>query len=815
VTDISSHHSDFCHDHNGAQLDERVLENWRTGGFQPWAPKVDRRNLLQIRYLQVGPHVLNPLRMGRAMKRSLLTILTIAGLAMPGWAQDDGDAPDQGVARISLVNGEVSIRQGDTNDYTAAALNAPVMAGDRVATTANAQAEIQFDFANMIRLAPMSEVRMGELAYRRYQIQVATGTVMFHVTRETDAQVEIETPSVSVRPTRRGSYRITVQPDGSSEITVRAGEAEIFTPRGSERLRQNQTMLARGPQADPEFQITGEIRQDEFDRWNADRDYQIDHSVSSRYVPSDVYGTEQLDQYGTWVYDAPYGWVWVPRVEPGWAPYRAGQWVNMNYYGWTWYSSDPWGWAPYHWGSWYFGPRGWAWYPGVIGPRYYWRPALVAWFGWGSGFGGNRFGFGFGNVGWVPLAPFERFRPWYGGGRTINNVTIVNNTNITNVYRNARFDRGANGVTSLAVNDLGRRGTRVNNFVRAGENDLRGAGEVRGRLPVTGGAESRRFTDRAVNVNALPKTDDNRTFFSRGRAAREGSAGNPGAASVGGGAVGDRRGGGRDSGNSPIFRGGPAENQVNPRGAENRSGLAGGAANPGAQDRVQDRPSDRGGWRRFEGTDPSGANRGAFDRGNRGGGVAQPNVNSGGGLGNPNRGNDVGNQSPGVVNRGDRGNSAWHGIEDTGGLGSRSRGGQDGRQMPQVQAPSEQANPRGRFNQMPSQSTPMAQPNFGSRGEGPRPVQINPPIVRDRGNAGGGQNFGGGMRGNSGGFGQARPSVGGGGGGSVRMERGGGGGGGMRSAPSGGGGGGGGMRGSGGGGGSHGGGGGSRGGGRH
>lgn len=766
-------------------------------------------------------HVLLPLWMGRVMKRSLLVILTIAGLALPGWAQDDADAPDQGVARISLLNGDVSIRHGDTDDYTAAGLNAPLMTGDRVSTTAGARTEIQFDFANMIRLGPMSEVRMGQLQYRRYQVQVATGTVMFHVTRETDAQVEVETPSVSVRPTRRGSYRITVQPDGTSEITVRAGEAEIFTPRGSERLRQGQTMQARGSQADPEFQIIAEIPQDDFDRWNANRDQEIERSVSSRYVPSDVYGTEQLDQYGQWVYDSPYGWVWVPRVDPGWAPYRVGRWSYLNYYGWTWYSGDPWGWAPYHWGSWYYGGRGWAWYPGVIGPRYYWRPALVAWFGWGSGFGGgNRFGFGFGNVGWCPLAPFERFRPWYGRGNTINNVTIVNNTNITNIYRNARFDRG-NGVTSIGVNDFGRRGTQVGNFVRANENDLRSAGEVRGRLPVTPAAESRRFGDRPVNVDALPRAE-NRGFFSRSQA-RQGAANiSGGGGPSGSGQAGDSRGVGRDGGSSPIFRGGPADNGGNPRGGANRSDAVNSPANPGQQ--------DRGGWRRFEGVDRGAASRSGFDRGGDRGAPFQQNGNPGGGFSGLGNSGSLGNgsrndaQSPALIdrgNRGDQGNSAWRGFDrdNGGGLGSRSRGGQDLRQTPQVQPPSESTiNPRGRFNQSPGPSQNFLQPDFGSRGngsrgDGPRPVQINPPIVRDRGNSGGGSNWGG-LGG--GGFGQARPNFGGGGG--IGNRGGGGGGGGsiMRSAPSGGGGGGGGMRGApsgGGGGGNRGGGGGSIGGG--
>ena len=142
---------------------------------------------------------------------------------------------------------------------------------------------------------------------------------------------------------------------------------------------------------------------------------------SYRYVSPDVVGAEDLDAYGRWNNDPQYGNVWVPSVDAGWAPYREGRWVDEPYYGWTWVSADPWGWAPYHYGNWYMSSFGWAWYPGAIGGRHYWRPAMVGFFGWGGG-GGSAFGFG--NVGWVPLAPYERFHPWYGRGG-YNNTRIV------------------------------------------------------------------------------------------------------------------------------------------------------------------------------------------------------------------------------------------------------------------------------------------------------------------------------------------------------------------------------------------------------
>jgi hypothetical protein len=157
------------------------------------------------------------------MKRAWLAVALCS--TIPVFAQEDGDAPEKGVARLSLMNGEVKVRQGETGDETAGALNAPLLSGDRVYTSGGARAELQFDHANMIRMGSLSEVRLSSLADRRYEVQVASGLVMVRVTEDAQAQFEVDTPTVSVRPSRRGSYRILVQPDGSSEITVRSGEA--------------------------------------------------------------------------------------------------------------------------------------------------------------------------------------------------------------------------------------------------------------------------------------------------------------------------------------------------------------------------------------------------------------------------------------------------------------------------------------------------------------------------------------------------------------------------------------------------------------
>jgi hypothetical protein len=443
------------------------------------------------------------------MKR-LLPALALVAMVLTLRGQDNPNAnpnaeldgqyePGRAVARISVLNGDVSVRRGDSGDVVAAALNAPVMADDRLLTGSSARAEVQLDSSNMIRIGPNAEVRFTAMDMRSFQIQIAAGTVTFRTLRPSQAQVEVDTPSVAVRPLRPGAYRVTVHEDGTSEITVRSGEAEIDSQRGGEHLQAGQTMDARGPAQDPEFQVVQAVPLDPFDRWNDDRDRYIQGSQSYQHVSPNISGAEDLDQNGQWVNDPNYGSVWQPTVGPDWAPYQNGRWVWEDYYGWTWVSADPWGWAPYHYGRWFWGAGGWAWYPGPILANPFWAPAYVGFFGFGPGLGFGV-GFRFGGVGWVALAPFEVFHPWWGrdfyggfrGGVLAGRSNIVSNVNVYNSFRNARVTGGAIGGSAAGFG----RGGQFSALNRA---QLQSAGVVRGALPVAPDRSSLRFSDRPVS----------------------------------------------------------------------------------------------------------------------------------------------------------------------------------------------------------------------------------------------------------------------------------------------------------------------------
>ena len=456
------------------------------------------------------------------------------------------------------MNGTVSVAHGDDGQMAGAVVNAPLVTSDRLLTGADGRAEIELNAANVVRAGASTELRMGDLQYKRFQVQIAQGVITFRVLRDNDAQVEISTPTVAVHPLRQGIYRVAVTPDGQTEITVRAGEAEIASPTGSEQVHAGQTMQSRGSPSDPEFRTTNAPALDDWDRWNADRDRVFENQESARYVPPDVYGAEDLGSYGRWSYDPAYGNVWIPNEPPDWAPYQDGTWADENYYGWTWIGYEPWGWAPYHYGRWYRGAYGWAWYPGALGARYAWRPAMVGFFGWGAPGFGVSLGFGFANVGWVPLAPFEAFRPWYGRGYGFRNAVLVNNTNIASVYRNARV---AGAVTSMRAGEFGRAAVNRSTMVRATAGDLSHASMMRGGVPVAASRQSRMFSSTTGNMRGVPSSNSNTHFFSAtSRGAASSSAGGGGwrrfdASSTRSGGFQRPAGGGFQSGSS-FTRGG-------------------------------------------------------------------------------------------------------------------------------------------------------------------------------------------------------------------------------------------------------------------
>jgi hypothetical protein len=462
------------------------------------------------------------------------------GGPMPGpGPQQQPNAPQQGdpgAARISFLHGDVSTQHSGSNDWAAATLNTPVVNGDHISTGNDSKAEIQLDHANILRLADQSTANVINLSANQMQIQVGQGLANFDALKTSDANVEIDTPNVAIRPQiGESSFRIQINSNGETVVDVRNGSADISTPQGSTRVERDQRITIQGNADNAQYQVSGAPGKDDWDRWNVDRDRTIESARSWQHTNPYYTGSQDLDAYGQWTTVPDYGSVWFPATNVGWAPYRDGRWVYEPYYGWTWVSYEPWGWAPYHYGRWFVYGGAWGWWPGpvYVGYRPLWAPAYVSFLGFGGrGWGvgvGVGFGGGFGSVGWLPIGPGDRFYPWYGRG--VTNVNVVNVYNVhnnvggyaplrgganaySNVERAASDERVRGGISSMQADQFGR-GRVPMQQSRVDAGSFRQASMITGANPVSPSRESFHPTDRQVSQGAIPRAAlSNQRFFS-------------------------------------------------------------------------------------------------------------------------------------------------------------------------------------------------------------------------------------------------------------------------------------------------------------
>jgi len=238
---------------------------------------------------------------------------------------------------------------------------------------------------------------------------------------------------------------------------------------------------------------------------------------------------DNLQQYGTWVYDSNYGNVWVPDVDGDFRPYATrGHWVQTDY-GSTWVSDYPWGWATFHYGRWrYDDYYGWEWIPG-----HEWAPAWVSW----------RHGGGY--YGWAPLMPGISITVSFGGGYNVPDnywvcapdryitspniynyyvphtraVTIIRNTTIihnTYVYNNQTYITGPRPRDIQNITHQHVQVYKINNASRPGANEVRNNAVNIYRPAIKASPNAR--PERVVNATAYKQANPKQRIGTSGAA---------------------------------------------------------------------------------------------------------------------------------------------------------------------------------------------------------------------------------------------------------------------------------------------------------
>ncbi len=310
---------------------------------------------------------------------------------------DDDQTPDvtARVARISFLRGDAKIKHAGDRDWERATQNLPIVEGDEISTDANARLEIQFNRDNYLRLSENAYLKITTLRDEGIAVSLPEGVLSLRVLNfDKDREsFEIDAPRTTVVVQQAGMYRVDAGDKKDSQIRVSVtdgGLARIYSENSGFSLRSG-----RSAQIQIDGNYAGEWETsdaskyaDEFDTWALRRDAVIAKRLQNagydKYYDRDVYGAEDLSEYGEWIHTLKYGYVWKPYRSAtssyaDWSPYRYGNWRWIPPYGWTWVNDEPWGYATYHHGRWVYIDNDWAWTPHghYRAGRNWWRPALV------------------------------------------------------------------------------------------------------------------------------------------------------------------------------------------------------------------------------------------------------------------------------------------------------------------------------------------------------------------------------------------------------------------------------------------------------
>ncbi len=269
--------------------------------------------------------------------------------ALPG-AQATPAAPAGEItpARVSYLNGEVSFWRPGASDWTPATVNTPLAPGDIFYTGAGGTVEIQVGPRAFVRAAPGAQIALDNHEADYIQLRLTAGHAALDI-RELGPgdTLELATPGAAFTIERNGFYHAAVTADTTTFRAHRAGSATM-TPAGGAAtpVAANQQVVVTGTES-PRVVVGAAPALTAWDQWNHQRTDYLTQTASARYVPAGVYGTETLDQNGSWRTVETYGNVWVPTtVAPGWVPYSTGRWIWDPRFGWTWLDNASWGWAP-------------------------------------------------------------------------------------------------------------------------------------------------------------------------------------------------------------------------------------------------------------------------------------------------------------------------------------------------------------------------------------------------------------------------------------------------------------------------------------
>lgn len=296
-------------------------------------------------------------------------------------AQEPG--PAARAVRLSSVDGQVQLSQGNTILAAQALANAPLFEGTEITTGDDGRAEIQFEDGSVARVSPNSALTLSVLRQQGTstdtEIVLDSGLGYFELQGEApNGLIHVKFGDSAV--TANGFTVLRVDLDNPpGEVAVFSGNAHLESGNAlALDLHSGESVRLNG--ADPgNYALNESIEPNSWDAWNSDRDQTLTSEEAAKTaatttVPnSNNPAWSDLDANGNW-YNVPgQGYVWSPyeAQSAGWDPYGCGSFMWTPQFGYMWVSCESWGFMPYQTGMWsYYDGLGWGWAPGMGG--YWW-----------------------------------------------------------------------------------------------------------------------------------------------------------------------------------------------------------------------------------------------------------------------------------------------------------------------------------------------------------------------------------------------------------------------------------------------------------
>lgn len=368
--------------------------------------------------------------------------LGIVSLAVGALAQDaqQGTGQPARAVRLSFVDGQVTLAQGNQVLAAQAVVNTPLLEGMQLTTADNGKAEIQFEDGSVARIAPDSsltlQVLRGAGTSADAELTLNSGLAYFEFQGGgQNGQMSVHFGSSVATTSGFTVLRVAMDtPPGSVAVFSGNVHLQIANLAAGVDLHGGEAITLNG--ADPsQYALAESIEPNSWDAWNSDRDQALTAEAASQTeAPADLGETNNpawndLDANGSW-YDVPgQGYVWSPyeASDADFDPYGNGDWMYTPAYGYVWASGYSWGYMPFQCGAWnFYDGFGWGWAPGMGGCR--------PW--WGMGFYGGP------NIGYAPRGyrPIPRPGPPHGpiGHRPMPVIPVRRHTMLASTALPAR-----------------------------------------------------------------------------------------------------------------------------------------------------------------------------------------------------------------------------------------------------------------------------------------------------------------------------------------------------------------------------------------